>query len=312
MQFSDLSVEVGHFYISDLHKEHQREHVDVERFIHRFMESGIVAVAPIVQKYIQYGKTVSMTVLIDDYFLPEQSSLEPEDLVQILSDYGSRHDLDDNLRLDHIVFESALAKSVEKMLKRLMKPPRLGDGSSEGKIHEEERWLSNGQTGRRQQTIKAPISALGMALESEGSEETDSLSTRHLHSLSIDVEMYQDHDFNKQRYACPTLAAWWQLIRLGMLRDDNDKSYLPEDTIVLKNRSLFAKRTLTTLNPRFLEIEAAVRTILSQVSIPSQWLNGLRDGRDRPKTDEHLRRISHIFIDETFHPSGLEKASSWT
>lgn len=311
MKFSELSVEVGHFYISDLHKESERGG-NVERLIHQSMDAGMVAVTPIVKRYLDRKKPVSMTVLIDDYFLPEDSKLDRNDVAVILREYNSRADLDPDLHLDHIVFESALAESVEMMLRNLMRPPRLGDGSSEGEGQHKEAWLSNGQTGRHQPS-GAHSSALDMALESKRSQKTYSSGSKHPHSLSIDVEMYQERRSSMPKWACPTLAAWWQLIRLGMLRDDEDAPYYPEGTIVLnQHRSLFAKRTLTALSPKFLEIEAAVRTILSQVSIPSMWLKELRIGEDLPKQDEHLRRMSHIFVYEGFHPHGLETLSSWT
>lgn len=314
MRFSDLSVEVGHFYISDLDRLCRESELDhaLESFVHRSMDSGIAAVTPIVRKYLERKRTVSMTVLIDDYFLPDDSKLDGTDVADILREYNSSADLGPALRLDHIAFESDLAESVETMLHHLMRPPRLGDGSSQGEGQHNEAWLSNGQTGRHQPS-DAHSSALDMALESQRSESTYSSGSRHPHSLSIDVEMYQERDSSKPKWACPTLAAWWQLIRLGMLRDDDDSPYYPERTIVLnQDQSFFAKRTLTALSPKFLEIEAAVRTILSQVSIPPMWLKELRDGKDLPKADEHLRRISHIFVDENFHPHSLASLSSWT
>ena len=311
MKFSELSVEVGHFYISDLHKENELGH-NVERLIHQSMDAGMVAVTPIVKGYCKRDKWVSMTVLIDDYFLPEASKLDGKDVADILREYNSRADLDPDLHLDYIVFESALAESVEMMLRNLIRPPRLGDGSSEGVGQHKEAWLSNGQTGRHEPS-DAHSSALDMALESKRNQKTYSSRSKHPHSLSIDVEMYQERDSSKPKWACPTLAAWWQLIRLGMLRDCEDAPYYPDRTIVLnQDRSLFAKRTLTALSPKFLEIEAAVRTILSQVSIPPMWLKELTVGPAVPEQDEHLRRMSHIFVDEGFHPAGLETLSSWT
>src|SRR5690606_34192407 len=102
------------------------------------------------------------------------------------------------------------------------------------------------------------------------------------HSIFLDVQLWDEAN-GRRTWSCPFLAAVWQLLRLGMLRNmgervavprTHDDGY-PEDwdrlAPVVKlnpNAAPFsAYRTLSILSPRFLGIEHAVRTILSQVAV---------------------------------------------
>ena len=81
-------------------------------------------------------------------------------------------------------------------------------------------------------------------------------------------------------WSCPMLAAVWQLIRLGLLREQGAPVVAPEDwtgpwpdswdelpaiTRLNPQAAAFAAyTTLSALSPRFLPVELAVRTILGQ------------------------------------------------
>ena len=278
-----------------------------EKLVGRRMDAGFAAVAPIVKRYEQHKKQVSVVVLIDDYFWTKKYELSREDIADEVVQYSAEK----SIPLDFVVYESALAESVEMMFSRIAPFPIVGAGSRQVDSVDRSQWLSNGQAGRKlARSTTSP--RLGMSRTADGPDET-LVERPRPHSLHIDVEMYADDEDDQRKWACPVLAAWWQLVRLGMLRDNEGNASYPSDTKVISDHGkLFAKRTLTALSPDFLEIEAAVRTILCQVNIPQMWQDQLRDGKPIPKSDEHLSRMSYIFIPDGFHPHGLSEPGSWT
>lgn len=309
MKFADISIEIGHFYMSELQSKLQASNStgEVRDFISARMDAGYAAITPIVKRYEAHKKRVSVVVLVDDYFWTKGYELSREDIAEYIREYSAQM----ALPLDFVVFESALAESVDTMFSRIVPFPVDGSGSRQVDSVDRSRWLSNGQAGRR---IARASSTPRLGI-SRPEDEQDEIFVEHPrpHSLHIDVEMYADDEDGVRKWACPLLAAWWQLIRLGMLRDSKGEACCPPDTIaVQKDSILFAKRTLTVLASDFLEIEAAVRTILSQVSIPRLWQDQLRDGSRIPESDEHLSRIGYIFLPEGFHPHGLSGTDSWT
>ena len=312
MRVADLSVELGHFYMSDLqHIQGNSPSSETEDRIRTFLgkriDVGYAALHPIVSKYWEQEKTVSLSVMIDDYFWTASNNLTRKDV----ADYVLNHCERTGIPLNFIVYESSLADSVEVMVHRIVERAHPGSGSQRRDRSEQIRWLSNGQMGRD----VAPLSenrGFGIAMPETPSKAAYTEKTRS-HSLHIDVELFdtpQKGEGLLKQWACPVLAAWWQLIRLGMLRDVKNNPSCPDDTVVINDEyTLFAKRTLTALSPDFLEIEAGVRTILSQVSIPEDWYAHLQDGPTRPEPDEHLSRIGYIFVADTFDPRVLGKYS---
>ena len=111
------------------------------------------------------------------------------------------------------------------------------------------------------------------------------------------------------------LAAVWQLMRLGLLRDQGRPVVTPQDwtdprfpdswddlppVIRLKPKAaaFAAYTTLSVLSPRFLPVELAVRTILSQFACDS---NIFAEATDRAARDamqlpaELVDRIRYVF-----------------
>jgi hypothetical protein len=102
------------------------------------------------------------------------------------------------------------------------------------------------------------------------------------HSIYVDVELWDDKA-GRRTWSCPFLAAVWQLVRLGLLRHDGKPVLSPRDwdgtcprdwdrvPAVLRlhpaAESFSAYRTVSVLAGRFLPIEHAVRTVLSQVAV---------------------------------------------
>ena len=53
-------------------------------------------------------------------------------------------------------------------------------------------------------------------------------SARRRHSIFVDVELWDDRD-GQRTWSCPMLAAVWQLMRLGLLRDHGRPVLAPQD-----------------------------------------------------------------------------------
>jgi hypothetical protein len=138
-------------------------------------------------------------------------------------------------------------------------------------------------------------------------------SARRRHSIFVDVELWDEHDGDRT-WSCPMLAAVWQLIRLGLLRDHGRPVLIPQDLpgtlpdswdemppITRLNRgaaAFAAYTTLSALSPRFLPVELAVRTILGQFAAEGSVLaearvRAARDGMQLPV--ELVDRIRYVF-----------------
>ena len=139
-------------------------------------------------------------------------------------------------------------------------------------------------------------------------------SARRRHSIFVDVELWDERD-RQRTWSCPMLAAVWQLMRLGLLRDRGRPVVTPQDwsdqrfpdswddlPAVIRLRpkaaAFAAYTTLSVLSPRFLPVELAVRTILGQFACDGGLLTeatdrAARDGMKLP--DEIVDRIRYVF-----------------
>lgn len=317
MEFADLSVEIGHLYISELELPAGATGLTdpARELISRRIDAGYAAVVSTIQKYQgrKKPKRVSTAVLIDDYFMPDNLRIDREEI----ADCVKKSCEDSHIPLDYIVYESALADSVEMLHGRLMPFPKPCSGSEGLDTGGETRWLSNGQLGR--DPGGSPRTRIQGLVITPSTEDEDTTRLKSFgarsgqHSLHLDIELYRGEN-DSRKWACPILAAWWQLVRLGMFRDSDGNSCLPTDTDIVRDGcdAFFAKRTLTALSPEFLGIEAAVRTILEQVSVPPRWIKSLQDDKDEPEADEHLSRIAYTFVADRFHPDGLRESDKWS
>ena len=328
---ADLSVEIGHLYLSDLKfdsisapeienathfdkrpsDEGEPQVVDLESYVTRRLDRGIAAVSPIVKRYRASKKKVSTAVLIDDYFYRSSSDAELLDrVVAAIIEYAET--AKNEIQLDFIAFEADVADSVRTLVNLITREPHAGAGSrSQAELEYHDRWLGNGQAGRGR-TVKK-IRRLGR-VEALPLEESTAGRNRRQHSIAMDIELLSLRN-GIELWSCPLLAAWWQLVRLGMLRDDHGEPTMPKRTIALgldENVPLHAKRTLTALVPEFLEVEAAVQTILRQTALTGDLRSHLKDSRLEIEPRDHLKRISYVFVDDVFHPIGLRRASDWS
>ena len=316
-KFAELSIEVGHLYLRDLAG---LDDTDWKERVRNRIVTGLASVAPTIKRYLDHKKSVSIVVMIDDYFAESDTSPGRDavaDAVQeVASDLSDRYDeilrnkygWKSPLRITYISFESSLALTVDRLYNRIEFPGR---------------WLSNDQHGRSRSSERHEA-IIGMSeVENAGRQKS---RTRRLHTIHLDVELYSEETSScnaspRRIWSCPILAAWWQLTRLGLLRDQSGSPSVPEGTIALSlpegmsgpnsTPSFFAKRTLTVLSPEFLEVEVAVRTILSRVQLIDRERQGLKASDRIPTPSEHLNRIGYVLVPDDLHPHGMEHLHKW-
>jgi hypothetical protein len=290
---ADISIEFAHLYLP---------HVDEERAA---ASASLAArwLLPLIAAYEESGAKVSTVVMVDDYFSPEEVEVEVEEKAVMLKEAC----VSAGLRVDHVAYESACAESVERMRSRLRQEPRKGDGSSKPPTAEiGSGWLSNGDPPRGRQSEPEAVGRLFLQPGSGGAVEAPvraAIPARGHHSIHLDVQLWKDGRGSDSRlWACPTLAAWWQLIRLGMLRDEQTGAPVapPRTQSSPDAPPLAARRTITLLDNRFLEVEHAVRAIHERLSLPEAWRRYLREGERSPGPYEHLDRIAYLFVPTSF------------
>ena len=131
----------------------------------------------------------------------------------------------------------------------------------------------------------------------------------------MDVELWSVEN-GERKWSCPFLAAVWQLQRLGLLRHLGEPVAEPvparpeelpaawdEMPAVVrlnpKAAPFRAYRTFNVLDRRFLAIEHAVRTILSQVSIDPTVIDQIATrarGEQLELAKEIVERIDYVFM----------------
>jgi hypothetical protein len=167
-------------------------------------------------------------------------------------------------------------------------------------------WLTNGQ--------RSPSTSRGEAMARRTPWEPPRESARRRHSIFVDVELWDERG-GERTWSCPMLASVWQLMRLGLLRDQGRPVVSPQDwtnprfpdswddlPAVIQLRpgaaAFAAYTTLSVLSPRFLPVELAVRTILSQFACDRNIFaeTTSRAARDAMKLPAELvDRIRYVF-----------------
>lgn len=296
---SHVSIELGHLYMEDLAKGETA------------IRSTFAAVAPWVRaaqspRAIGCDKSavrMSTCFLIDDYF--SRFSSPAEVIPMVVSAAQS-----EGLRIDYLARESACARTrdsrpAELVLGRLVTEPVIGTTGGRPPLTETG-WLTNGQ--------RSPSISRGEAMTKPTAWQPPRESARRRHSIFVDIELWDDHE-GRRTWSCAMLAAVWQLTRLGLLRDHGRPVLVPQDwtgswpdswdelpaiTRLDHTAAAFAAyTTLSALSPRFLPVELAVRTILSQFACDATVLaearaRATRDGMRLPI--ELVDRIRYIFV----------------
>jgi hypothetical protein len=296
---SHVSVEVGHLYMEDL--------AEGESAVRR----TFAAAAP----WVRAARTpeaigcekksvrLSTCFLVDDYFSRFSS---PAEVIPMVLAAAKREDL----QIDYLARESACASAggaspASLTLGSLVTEPAPGTTGARPPLTETG-WLTNGQ--------RSPSTARDEAMTRRSAWQPPRESARRRHSIFVDVELWDERD-GKRTWSCPMLAAVWQLMRLGLLRDEGRAVVTPQDwtdplfpeswddlppVVRLNPRAaaFAAYTTLSVLSPRFLPVELAVRTILSQFSCDSSIFAEAtgRAARDAmPLPAELVDRIRYVF-----------------
>ena len=299
---SHVSVEVGHLYMEDF--------ADGGNAIRR----AFAVAAPWVRtaqtpQAIGCDKKkqqvrVSTCFLIDDYFSRFSS---PATVIPMVLAAARQ----EGLEIDYLARESACATAdgaspARLTLGSLVTEPVPGTTGGRPPLTETG-WLTNGQ--------RSPSTLRGEAMSKRTPWQPPRESARRRHSIFVDVELWDEHN-GQRTWSCPMLAAVWQLIRLGLLRDQGRPVVTPQDwtdprfpdswddlpPVIRLNSSaaaFTAYTTLSVLSPRFLPVELAVRTILSQFASDADLLKeaATRAERDAmPLPAELVDRIRYVFV----------------
>jgi hypothetical protein len=269
---SHVSIELGHLHGDDLT-------AGMPRLAEHF--SAVAPyVAPFRGRHVAARPRVSCCYLIDDYF---GKIAPPAELIPALLAAADEA----GVTLDYIARESGCAEADGVSLAGLVEdalvdePPPSTTGSRPPA--RETGWLSNGE---RSPTARAEAFRRPAAWQ----PPLENGDVRH--SIFVDVEMWKGDGPDRQ-WACATMAAVWQLSRLGLLRYRGDAPAAPVPVagdypadwrdlppVIRVNpaaESFFAYRTVSVLPRRELAVEHAVETILEQVRID-------------PAADEQVRR----------------------
>ena len=309
---SHLSIELGHLYMEDFAAgpQHLRQYFQQ---IAPWVIAARRACADSLQsqraQQNQHGEQgrgartrVSTCFLVDDYFTRFSSPAElVPGLVSAAREAG--------LEIDYLARESGCAHADDVELARLIEgrlvadPPPDTNGARP--LAAEVGWLCNGQRS------PATDAAEAMAAVRPWAPPVQNAARRH--SIFLDVELW-DESNGRRVWSCAFLAAVWQLLRLGMLRHDGEgvtvagqcKGAFPDDwdeipAVTQLNptaKPFSAYRTLSILSTRFLPIEHAVRTILSQVAVDRDVLDQVMTrsrGENVLLPLELVDRIDYVF-----------------
>ncbi|GAA4020011.1 SCO2522 family protein [Streptomyces sp. NBC_01352] len=261
--YSHLSVELGHLYMEDFAAGPER------------LRAHFAQVAPwaaTARSLAGPKRRVSTCFLVDDYFTQFSS---PAEAIPMVTRAASKA----GLRIDYLARESACAatdsvRTAELLLARLVKEPPVGGNGARPPV-EESGWFCNGVRSRSD----VPAQAMSTATAWEPPLE---LGARR-HSVFLDAQLWSTGRDGRRLWSCPFLAAVWQMLRLGLLRDRGevvlppqswDEDDFPEEwhrlppVLRLNPQAppFCGYRTFSVLDSRFLPVEHAVRMILDHTA----------------------------------------------
>ncbi|MFI9831104.1 SCO2522 family protein [Streptomyces sp. NPDC051913] len=303
LPFSHLSLEIGHLYMEDIVEgpERLRRHFATVRPWVDAVRSGLGT------SLTGTRPRVSTCFLIDDYF---SRLAPPDELLPSLVQEAARA----GLAVDYLARESACATApgadgklihpAESVAARLVESPPPGSSGFRPPVSRTG-WLSNGKRAPAQRTSAAldPTTAVWHPPAETGARG---------HSVFMDIELWNETE-GQRTWSCAFLAAVWQLVRLGLLRDDgravlkpvawHDPDF-PEEWDALpavlqldpQAAPFTAYATCSVLPGRFLPVEHAVRVILDQVHVE----------------EGPLRQVAQRSADERFDvPAGIADRVSY-
>ena len=208
-----MSVEIGHLYMEDF--------VDGEDAVRRTFAAAApwvrTAQTPQAVGCDKKSVRVSTCFLIDDYFSRFSS---PAAVIPMVLAAAER----EGVEIDYLARESACASAngispATLTLGSLVTEPVPGTTGGRPPLTETG-WLTNGQ--------RSPSTARGEAMARRTPWQPPRESARRRHSIFVDVELWDERD-GQRTWSCPMLAAVWQLMRLGLLRDQGRPVVTPQD-----------------------------------------------------------------------------------
>lgn len=267
-------------------------------------------ISPILESLHSSGVDFSVNILLDDTDLRINAEAESLAATAAWNKTG--------IPLDNVCSERLLSNSAGRMVDFYVGQNRQRDFGSLGvsgrfplvdALKEGQAWLGNeGRPRPRMALAQAGLIEEGADPRGPSSSPPAGSSRgSRLHSIAVDIEMWSGYQ-SSPVWSCAWLAAWWQLVRLGFGSEED-----LDDAIVGGSRAkgLVGSQTLTVLPTGLLEVEYAVRLLLSRM-LPSHAATNLddSDGFLNPtpwQTEPVLDRISYVFIPApTAAPEGLE------
>jgi hypothetical protein len=295
---SHLSLELGHLYMDDYL-------AGTERLVSQFRKvrpwADVARSVTAAELGVQQPR-VSTCFLIDDYFTRFSSPAKVlPDVLAAAQECG--------VTIDYIARESACAlldgvPLADIVAGRLIALPPPGANGSRPPTTETG-WLCNGQRSPGVDAREAMNRPTWLP-----PAETEATN----HSIFVDVELWSDRD-RQRTFSCAFLASVWQLLRLGLIRNagrnvvrpvplpaelPNEWDDLPAVLRITDRAAPFcAYRTLSVLPARFLNVEHAVRVVVSQYSALPKVIDQIatRSGREHLELPADLtERIDHVFF----------------
>jgi hypothetical protein len=294
---SHVSVELGHLYFEDFAAGPDALNASFAALVPwaKAAMSRSVAGEPAGQA------RVSTCFLVDDYFARFAG---PAEVIPMVVEASAKA----GLQIDYLARESACARAdgldlAELVAGRLVADPPPGSNGLRPPPTENG-WICNGQRSPRPQGINALR---------PGGWRPPAENGANRHSIFVDVELWSETPQGRL-YSCPFLAAVWQLLRLGLLRNYGEPVVTPVPApasfpdqwsdlpavMRLNERAqpFTAYRTTSMLARRFLPVEIGVRTVLSQVAVePDAAAQAIgraaKEGLDLPT--ELVDRIDYTF-----------------
>ncbi|WP_436773368.1 SCO2522 family protein [Yinghuangia sp. YIM S09857] len=298
---SHVSIELGHLYMADFERgpAHVRHQMELAA---PWVDATRDACA---RELAGSGRRprISTCFLIDDYFTRFSTPAEViPPLLAAIRDTG--------LELDYLARESACADSdgvpVARLLESSLVPLPLPGGLGTRPATGDSGWLSNGARSSGLSSGEAMSDSLPWTAPVE-------LGAGR-HSIFVDVQLWDESNEGRRTWSCPFLAAVWQCMRLGLVRNGGEPVVHPQPpphvwptdwdllppVVQLRDKAqpFSAYRSLSVLSTRFIPVEHAVRVVLGQAAPGEAVLRQLSDraaAEGFPVAPEVLDRVAYVF-----------------
>lgn len=238
--------------------------------------------------------TFANLAFVDDYSETGKEPINRSDIVQqITSEFEKA-----GVPLDYIAFESDCAATCHYLRTDLVKPPIEGAGSFLPPLND---FQFDDIQGRL--SFDYVSQDFDPDTEDARSRGINIASPEFRNDVGIGVSIGRETNEDGEKrmvWSCPAAAAWWQLIRLGILQDVDEPNLdgAPIGTWQRDhdNRSPFvADKTLSLLDPSYISVEHAVRVILNNLVDLGPSVRKSTRYSNSSTGNEWLNRIGYLF-----------------